>query len=314
MVVRIEHVHGRGGEAAGHCSLMSGDEERLDVDAGDTELGEAVVTMRTLKGKTALVTGASSGIGEAIARRLAQDGANVVLVARSEAKLRALADALSMEHGIRAAVVVADLVKPGSGAAVRRDADAQEIAVDVLVNNAGFGTYGPFEEIEPGREQDEVAVNVAALVDLTHAFLPPMLRRGHGAILNVASTSAFQPGPYMAVYAATKAFVVSFSEALWAEYRGRGVHVVALCPGAVETPFFAALGDDRAREAPALSRMARAEDVAEAAMRALCGNRPTRIVGGRNWLMAQSVRFVPRSVVARIGAGMLRPPRPRGPA
>jgi short-subunit dehydrogenase len=264
--------------------------------------------MRTLKGKTALVTGASSGIGEAVARRLAQEGANVVLVARSEAKLRALADTLSEDHGINAVVVVADLIKPSTGEAVRRHVDAQGIAIDVLVNNAGFGTYGPFEDIEPGREQDEVAVNVAALVGLTHAFLPPMLQRGHGAILNVASTSAFQPGPYMAVYAATKAFVLSFSEALWAEYRDRGVHVVALCPGAVETPFFAALGDDRARQASALSRMARAEDVAESAMRALRGNGPTRIVGGRNWLMAQSVRFAPRGVVARIGAGMLRPP------
>ncbi len=267
--------------------------------------------MRTLKGKTALVTGASSGIGEAIARRLAQDGANLVLVARSEAKLRALAAALSGDHGIRAAVVLADLIQPGSGEAIRRDTDAQGITVDVLVNNAGFGTYGAFEDIEPGREQDEVAVNVAALVGLTHAFLPPMLLRGDGAVLNVASTAAFQPGPYMAVYAATKAFVLSFSEALWAECRGRGVHVVALCPGAVETPFFAALGDDRARQAPALSRMARVEDVAEGAMRALRGNRPTWIVGGRNWLMAQSVRFVPRSITARMGAGLLRPPRVR---
>ena len=263
--------------------------------------------MQSFKGKTALVTGASSGIGEAIARRLAQEGANLILVARSEAKLRALAGAMSADHGIRAAVVVADLIKPGSAEAVRRDADAQGMAVDVLVNNAGFGTYGPFEDLEPGREQDEVAVNVAALVGLTHAFLPPMLQRGHGAILNVASTSAFQPGPYMAVYAATKAFVLNFSEALWAEYRDRGVHVVALCPGAVETPFFAVLGDDRARQAPALSRMARTEDVAEGAMRALRGNRPTRIVGRRNWLMAQSVRFVPRGVVARVGARMLRP-------
>lgn len=264
--------------------------------------------MRALKGKTALVTGASSGIGEAIARRLAKEGVNLVLVARSEAKLRALADALSTRHGIRAAVVVADLTQPGSGEAVRRDAAAQGISVDILVNNAGFGTYGPFEEIEPGREQDEVAVNVAALVDLTHAFLPPMLQRGDGAVLNVASTSAFQPGPYMAVYAATKAFVLSFSEALWAEYRDRGVHVVVLCPGAVETPFFSALGDNRARQAPALSRMARAGDVAEGAMRALLGNKPTWIVGGRNWLMAQSVRFVPRGVVAKMGAGMLKPP------
>ncbi len=267
--------------------------------------------MRALKGRTALVTGATSGIGEAIAGRLAQDGVSLVLVARSEAKLRAVADAWAATHGVRATVIVADLSKPGSGETVRQNADAQGIAVDVLVNNAGFGTYGPFEDIEPGREQEEVAVNVAALVSLTHAFLPPMLQRGDGVILNVASTAAFQPGPYMAVYAATKAFVLSFSEALWAECRGRGVHVVALCPGAVDTPFFAALGDDRARQAPALSRLVGMEDVVEGAIRALYGTRPTRIVGARNWVMAQSVRFVPRRVVARMGAGMLRPQRLR---
>ena len=211
--------------------------------------------MKALRDKTALITGASSGIGEATARRLAQSGTHVVLVARSEPKLRALAAALAAEHGIRAAVVVVDLIQPGSGATVQRETAAQGIEVDVLVNNAGFGTYGPFETIPAAREQDKIAVNIAALVDLTHAFLPSMLQRGDGAILNVASTSAFQPGPYMAVYAATKAFVLSFTEALWAEYRNRGVHVAALCPGAVETPFFAALGDDRARDTPALSHI-----------------------------------------------------------
>lgn len=265
--------------------------------------------MKTLRDKTALVTGASSGIGEAIVRRLAQAGTNVVLVARSEPKLRTLAAALAAEHGIRAAVIVADLIQPGSGATVQREVAAQGIDVDVLVNNAGFGTYGPFETIAAAREQDEIAVNIAALVDLTHAFLPAMLERGHGAILNVASTSAFQPGPYMAVYAATKAFVLSFSEALWAEYRVRGIHVAALCPGAVETPFFAALGDDRARDTRALSHMARPEDIAEGAVLALLGKRSSRIVGTRNWLLAQSVRFVPRGLVARMGASMLRPMR-----
>lgn len=226
--------------------------------------------------------------------------------------MRAVADTLTAAHGIRATVIVADLSKPGSGEAVRRDAEAQAIAVDVLVNNAGFGTYGPFEDIAPDREEEEVvAVNVAALVSLTHAFLPPMLERGHGVILNVASTAAFQPGPFIAVYAATKAFVLSFSEALWAECRGRAVHVVALCPGAVDTPFFAALRDDRARQVPALSRRVEVADVVEGAMRALYGTQPTQIVGARNWVMAQSVRFVPRYIVARMGAGMLRPQRPR---
>ena len=263
--------------------------------------------MDVLKGKTALVTGASSGIGEAIAHRLAAAGVNLVLVARSGAKLRKLSAELTTEYGVQAAVLTADLSRPHCGPSLYRQTQQVGIEVDILVNNAGFGTYGPFESLDAEVEQDEIAVNVAAVVSLSHAFLPAMLRRREGAILNTASTAAFQPAPYMAVYAATKAFVLSFSEALWAENRDRGVHVVALCPGAVETGFIGLLGDESVRLTPLFSSTLRPTQVAEQAMRALRSSSPTRIVGLTNWLMAQSARFAPRSMVARIGANMLRP-------
>jgi short-subunit dehydrogenase len=265
--------------------------------------------MRDLKGKTALVTGASSGIGAAIARQLAADGVHLVLVARSQDKLQALAAQLSTQHGVRASVLAADLGPRGCGALLQGQVQAQGLAIDILVNNAGFGSYGAFEGIDPDLEQGEIAVNVAALVDLTHAFVPGMLVRGQGIILNVASTAAFQPGPYMAVYAATKAFVLSFSEALWAEYRARGIHVAALCPGPVDTAFITGLGDPSIRQTAVFARLLQPEQVAARAMQALRGSAPTYVVGRRNWLMAQSARLAPRALVALVGAAMLRPPR-----
>jgi short-subunit dehydrogenase len=261
----------------------------------------------TLKGKTALVTGASSGIGAAIAQQLAAAGVHLVLVARSEDALNKLAAQLATSHGVRSTVITADLGLPGCGALLQSRVAASGIAIDILINNAGFGTYGAFETIAPDVEQDEIAVNVAAVVGLAHAFLPGMLQRGHGVMLNVASTASFQPGPYMAVYAATKAFVLSFSEALWAEYRGRGIHVTALCPGAVATGFIDRLGDPDVQKTAVFAVTLRPEQVALRAMAALRSNKPTHIVGIKNWLMAQSPRFSPRSLVAMIGASMSRP-------
>jgi short-subunit dehydrogenase len=261
----------------------------------------------TLKGKTALVTGASSGIGAAIAQQLAAAGVHLVLVARSEDALNKLATRLATQHGVRCTVITADLGQPGCGAMLQSRVAAIGIAIDILINNAGFGTYGAFEIITPDVEQDEIAVNVAAVVGLAHAFLPGMIQRGHGAMLNVASTASFQPGPYMAVYAATKAFVLSFSEALWAEYRGRGIHVAALCPGAVATGFIDRLGDPDVQKTAVFAVTLRPEQVALHAMAALRSRKPTHIVGIKNWLMAQSPRFSPRRLVAMIGASMMRP-------
>jgi short-subunit dehydrogenase len=266
--------------------------------------------MRDLTGKTALVTGASSGIGAAIATQLAAEGVHLVLVARSSDKLHALAEQLCRQHGVRATVLAADLGLRGCGAWLQQQVTAQGLSIDILVNNAGFGSYGAFDSIAAELEQAEIAVNVAALVDLTHAFLPGMLVRVQGVILNVASTAAFQPGPHMAVYAASKAFVLSFSEALWAEYRGRGIHVAALCPGPVDTAFIDGLGDPSIRQTAVFARLLQPEQVAARAVHAMRGSAPTHIVGLRNWLMAQSARLAPRALVALIGAAMLRPSTP----
>ncbi len=256
-------------------------------------------------GKTALITGASAGIGAEFARALAARGTNVVLVARSEDRLRALADELARDHGVRAEVVAADLTRAGAAKELRAAVDARGLAVDLLINNAGFGTHGPFETLAPARDHDEVALNVAAVVDLTHLFLPAMLERGDGAVVNVASTAGFQPVPYMAVYGATKAFVLSFSEALWAECRGRGVRVLALCPGATATEFFDVVGTEDAvlgvKRTPA--------QVVETGLRALERGRPSAIDGLANYLLAQTTRVAPRAMVARLTGRMMRPGR-----
>ena len=264
--------------------------------------------MSDLKGKTALITGASSGIGEAISRELASHGTHLVLVARNRDKLAQLTEELTLHHGIRCTPLIADLGKPNCGALLYQKTSSMGINVDILVNNAGFGTYGSFASISPEVEQAEIAVNIAAVVDLVHAYLPEMLARGAGTILNVASTAAFQPVPYMAVYGATKSFVLNFSEALWAEYRGQGIHVTTLCPGAVETNFISQLKNESVRKTAAFATTIHPERVAAAAVKAIRSNGSTHIIGMKNWLMVQLVRFVPRKVVARSGADMMRPP------
>lgn len=258
--------------------------------------------MKDFTKQTALVTGASSGIGAAFARALAARGANLVLAARSTEKLEALAAELAARHGIAATAIPVDLARPGAGAELGRELARRGLVVDVLVNNAGFATYGAFEALPPERERDEVQVNVAAVVELAHAFLPGMLARRRGAVVNVASTAAFQPVPYMAVYGATKAFVLSFSEALWAEARGRGVSVLALCPGQTETAFF-----DVAGHGARFGRAETAEVVVARALRALARNRSYVVSGTMNYLTAQSARFSPRALVARLTERMFRP-------
>ncbi len=201
-------------------------------------------------GKTVLVTGASMGIGAVFARELARIGARPVLVARSKDKLDELAKELEGAH-----VIAEDLGKPGAARRVFDAVTALGLDVDVLINNAGFGLHGPFAELSIDTQRESIELNVTALVELTHVFLP-MLERRQGGVIQVASTAAFQPVPYLAVYAASKAFVLSFSEALWDEYRGRGVRVLALCPGATDSAFFA-----RSGEGAALGKKAAPEDV-----------------------------------------------------
>ena len=259
--------------------------------------------MTTYTGKTALITGASSGIGATFARTLAAQGAHVVLVARSEDKLRDLATTLAAQHDIRADVLTADLSHPEAGQKLFAATQQQGLSIDILINNADFGSHGPFDSLDPEREQQEIMLNVAAVVDLTHRFLPAMLARRSGSIINVASTAAFQPTPYMAVYGASKAFVLSFTEALWGEYRNKGIRVLALCPGATSTDFFNVAGTEDA----ALGARETPEKVVQVAFQALERGRPSVISGHQNVLMANSARFVPRGMVARMGERMMRP-------
>lgn len=255
-------------------------------------------------GKTALITGASSGIGEAFARILAERGMNLALVARSEDKLRIVAQTLSEQHGIRAEVIPADLCREDAAQQVYQRVQELGIPIDLLVNNAGFGTYGYFETLSPEREHQEIMLNVTALVDLTHAFLPAMLERRDGGVINVASIAAFQSLPYQAVYGAGKAFVLSFSLALWGEYRKRGVRVLALCPGPTATKFFAALGAD---EVPMLSKMHTPEAVVMTGLRALERGRLYAVEGRRNAFGAQVTHMTPLALTSRVFARVMRP-------
>jgi short-subunit dehydrogenase len=248
----------------------------------------------------AVITGASSGLGAIFADQLAKRGHSLVLAGRDEARLKAVAH----QVGGNAEVVVGDLGTDAGIEALVTHLDGREI--DVLVNNAGFGTYGPFAEIDAGREHELVAVNVDALVRLTHAVLPGMLARGRGGILNVASTIAFQPGTYQATYGASKAFVLSLSQALWAETRGAGVTVTALCPGPTRTGFVDALGSDVSHTA-IYRRLAAPEPVVAAGLRALDRGRAVVVPGWRYRVMATGGRLAPGWLLALISGRMLKP-------
>ena len=251
---------------------------------------------------TTLITGASSGIGAAFARKLAARGRNVFLVARSEDKLIALCNELGRLTSIRAQYLALDLRLPDAGAQLFEETQKRELEIDMLINNAGFGSMGEFIKLDPDHELDMIELNIRAVVDLTHRFLKPMRDRKRGTIINVASTAAFQAVPYMATYAATKAFVLSFSEALWDENRAHGVHVMALCPGVTETNFFEAAGIDR----PPMRTIQTPEEVVETALRALPREKPTVISGWTNFMTVAAERFFPRSFVIKVAGKALR--------
>ncbi|MCY1254886.1 2-hydroxycyclohexanecarboxyl-CoA dehydrogenase [compost metagenome] len=254
-------------------------------------------------GKTALVTGASSGIGRAFSYALAERGARLLLVARSHDKLRDLAAELRRDYACDADFLTVDLSAADAVNTIDRHLRETGTFVDVLINNAGFAAYGRFETIPLTRQRDEVLVNCIAAIELTHLLLPGMQARSDGAVINVASTAAFQPDPYMAVYGATKAFLLSFSEAVWAENRHRGIRVVALCPGATQTAFFDVVG---AKEAAVGVPMPVA-NVVQDALRALDRNLSYWVVGGRNRLLANLQRLLSRQMSARLVEKILRP-------
>ncbi|PNY82140.1 SDR family NAD(P)-dependent oxidoreductase [Deinococcus koreensis] len=255
---------------------------------------------------TALITGASGGIGEEIARQLAARGAHLILVARSEDKLQALAQELSAQHGVQSHVIALDLTRPEAGAELEREIAARGLQVDILVNNAGFGGFSEFWEQDAGEIGRMIAVNIAALTDLTRRFLPGMVQRGRGRVLNVASTAAFMPGPMMAVYYATKAYVLSFSEAVNEELRGRGVGVSALCPGPVETGFQAAadLNQSKLLSGPNRVAMLSAAQVAQIGVDAMLRGQAVAVAGRINQLQVLAPRFLPRAAMTRLIAGI----------
>ncbi|TDQ45027.1 SDR family NAD(P)-dependent oxidoreductase [Actinorugispora endophytica] len=258
---------------------------------------------RTTATPTALVTGASSGIGAEFATRLAERGHDLVLVARSADRMNALAERLGERYAVRADVIVQDLARPDAARRIGAELDRRGIAVDLLVNNAGFGTCGRFEELAAGRDHDLLMVNVVALVDLTRELLPGMLDRGTGAVVNIASTAAFQPSPYFAAYSASKTFVLNFSLALREECRGRGVRVLAVCPGPVETAFFDTVGTrDAAIGAPMASPVA----VVASALQALDRGRGYVVPGPANALIAHFAPRRPRALVARVAERVTR--------
>jgi len=260
--------------------------------------------MSKWKGKTALVTGASYGIGEAFARRLAADGANVIVTARSRDRLDALANGLRSRHGVDIAVIEADLARHGAPEEIFRATEGRGRRIDLLVNNAGFGAVGDFANLPIERQLEMIRVNVTALVELSHMFLQPMIKRRSGALVQVASTASFQGVPYTSIYSATKAFILNFSEGLWAECREYGVRVLALCPGPTATHFQTVAGTSHLRNP---EKMQTPEEVVEAGLKALAQNRSVAISGFGNKLMVGAERFVPRNLVTRLAAKLYRP-------
>ncbi|WP_280399045.1 SDR family NAD(P)-dependent oxidoreductase [Nocardia carnea] len=248
---------------------------------------------RSYSDQTVLITGASSGIGQEFARALAARGAAVVLVARRRDRLDELAGELRSAHGVRAEVIAYDLASPTAGLDLRAAVAERKMRVTSLINNAGFGTFGSFRDEDAGRLAQEIAVDVSAPVQLTSAFLPDLIAAGNGFLINVASMAAYAPTPRMAVYGASKAFVLNFTEALWSELRDSGVTVFALSPGATDTEFNAVVGTE---DATAGARMRSAAEVVATALAHL-GRRspgPSVIDGRTNRLAAVAMRLVSR--------------------
>jgi short-subunit dehydrogenase len=257
-------------------------------------------------GQTALVTGASAGIGVDLAECFAADGYDLIITARTEPALREVADRIAKAHGVKISVVPGDLGAIGGGAKLAADIAQRGLSVDVLVNNAGFGHAGGFaaEPIEP--QLGMIDLNDRTLVELTHIYWKGMLAKKRGGVLNVASTAAFQPGPLMAIYYASKAFVLSFSEALWEEARGTGVHVSCLCPGPTASKFRDRAGTDKTRLGKT-SKVMPSMPVAKLGYEGFQKNKRVVVTGGRNKLLVGLVKLLPRGQVLKIVRGLQEP-------
>jgi len=252
--------------------------------------------------KTALITGASNGIGYELASIHAEHGDDLVVVARTKCKLDVLKKALEKRFGIAVVIIDKDLSVPGAAEEVFKEVSSRNITVDYLINNAGFGDVALFAESDWSKQQRMINLNILALTHLSRLFLPGMISRKSGRILNVASTASFQPGPTMAVYFATKSYVLSFSEAINNEVRENGVTVTALCPGSTESGFHAAAAGEgrhiKERNLPS------AREVAEFGYKSMMKGKAVAIPGIMNSIMATSVRFIPRSIVVKAARKM----------
>ncbi|KUL28998.1 SDR family NAD(P)-dependent oxidoreductase [Streptomyces regalis] len=259
--------------------------------------------------QTVIVTGASSGLGAEFARQLARRGANLVLVARRADRLQSLAAELTRAHGVTVTTVARDLGRPDAGRTLRTELESRGIHATGLVNNAGFGTHDAFTAEDPDRLQSMIALNVSALVDLSHAYIDPLTSADTGVLINVASLLGFQPTPYMSAYGATKAFVLNFTESLWEETRGTGLRVLAVCPGATRTEFYDVAGSS----ADYGTKRATPEQVVTIALDTLDRRSapPSVVTNGRS--LALLGRLLPRRSMVRLMGWMDRRQRPQHP-
>jgi len=258
--------------------------------------------MDNWRGKWALVTGASAGIGVAFAKELAAGGTHLVLTARRKDRLDELASALSTRHNVKTEILVADLAEPSAPEKIFAFTKQKGIEIDLLINNAGFGQYGEVPSVDTQRLLDMVQVNCSAVVHLTRLYLPEMVARRRGDVLILASTASFQAVPYISTYAATKAFDLLFAEGLAEEMKPYGIHVCALCPGSTESEFHVVAGQDKFKK-----NAETAEKVARTGLKALAAGKSYIISGLGNYLGAHGERLVPRRLVTKVAAGMFKP-------
>lgn len=261
--------------------------------------------MQDLSGKWALITGASSGIGEEYARQFAALGMNLIIAARREDRLNSLAAEVRTQHSVEVTVFAVDLLADGQPAGLLEQVKQLGHPIEVLINNAGFGILSRVDETDIDQVRGMIDLNVRVLTQMTYELLPDMLTRGSGTVINLASVAAFQPTVYMSVYAATKTFVLHFSESLWAEVRDRGVHVLAVCPGPTQSEFFGLAGMQgwytRLAHTP--------DDVVATTIRGMKRKKNLTVVGWLNRLVSVTPRFSARRVVIKISERILRPDR-----
>jgi len=257
--------------------------------------------LSTFKSSTALITGASSGIGKAYAQKLASLGIHLILTARSEQKLNDLADELRKKYNVNVEVIVLDLAQANSAQILFDEVQARKLSVEILINNAGFGKWTKFLDQSVSTYQEMITLNISSVTSLCYLFLPHMLANKKGIMINISSTGAFQPLPYIAVYGASKSYVLQFTEALAGEYSSSGVKFLAVCPGNTETNFTQVANADTSG-----MKSSTVDDVVSATVAALHKNKPTLVVGCSNYLTSQLPRILSRKKMINLVEGMLR--------